>query len=239
MVFHSGFLMAGRLSLGHWSQAICRTSTLCPRTRSTSNFAQPRTRIAARIITVSGLPGSGTTTLCKLLQMQLAGHGWAYVNAGAVFREMAKDLGLTLQELGQRAELDPQIDRDLDLRMLELTASSKDPVILEGRMTGWVAHRAQLPSLKLWVGAPAAVRAGRVASREGISREKALEDMLSREACEARRYLSHHGVDLGDVSVYDEVLDSAREAPEVLVARVFRHPVADFAGPLHSCPSHL
>ena len=56
-----------------------------------------------QIITVSGLPGSGTSTACDTLCEKL---GWAYVNAGRIFRELAEESGLSLAEFGERAEVD-------------------------------------------------------------------------------------------------------------------------------------
>ena len=40
----------------------------------------------AQIITVSGLPGSGTSTACGQLAARL---GWVYVDAGQIFRQLA------------------------------------------------------------------------------------------------------------------------------------------------------
>ena len=47
----------------------------------------------AQIITVSGLPGSGTSTACGQLCTRL---GWAYVDAGQIFRQLARESGLRL-----------------------------------------------------------------------------------------------------------------------------------------------
>ena len=65
---------------------------------------------APQIITVSGLPGSGTSTACDHL---CTGLGWAYVNAGELFRQLAQESGLSLAEFGRQAEVDGRIDRQL------------------------------------------------------------------------------------------------------------------------------
>ena len=87
------------------------------------------------IVTISGLPGSGTSTACALLRDKL---GWSYVNAGQIFRDLAREAGLSLADFGRRAEGDASIDRALDARMVEIaqTARSGQPIILEGRVTG-------------------------------------------------------------------------------------------------------
>ena len=109
----------------------------------------------AQIITVSGLPGSGTSTACGQLCTRLA---WAYVDAGQIFRQLARESGLSLAEFGQRAEADARIDRQLDGRMVA-RAQAEAPIVLEGRLTGWMAHRHDLAAFKVWLAAAAEIRA--------------------------------------------------------------------------------
>lgn len=168
------------------------------------------------ILIVSGLPRSGTSTACALLRERL---GWHYVNAGQIFRDMANEQGLTLAEWGARAEADPRIDRQLDERMVQV-ARDKAPVVLEGRMTGWMALRSGLTALKVWLAASAEARAQRVGGRDGDL--QALEKMLARQASEAQRYREHHGIDIADLSIYDVVIDTVEHAPTCVVERIER-----------------
>ena len=101
-----------------------------------------------RLLTISGLPGSGTSTLCKALA---AATGWTHFDTGQVFRQLAVEAGVTLAEYGQRAEADPAIDRQLDARMIELARQESGGCVLEGRLMGWMAHRNHMPAIKVWV----------------------------------------------------------------------------------------
>lgn len=172
------------------------------------------------IITVSGLPGSGTTSSCKLVVERL---GWAYLNAGQIFRQLADEAGLSLAEFGRRAEGDSRIDRQLDARMVE-SAGQLGRVILEGRLTGWMAHRHGLPALKVWFEAAVEIRSRRIAGRDAVEGTRALWEMEEREGSEARRYREFHDIDLGDRSIYDLVVDtqkySAAEAAEIVLVRL-------------------
>ena len=162
-----------------------------------------------QVITVSGLPGSGTSTLCRELAARLE---WDLLNTGNIFRQMAKQMGISLHELGRRAESNYEIDRELDERM-SASARNSERVILEGRLTGWIALRHELAAYRVWVDAPREVRAGRVAAREGESLDLATSDMRDREHSEATRYKSIYQIDLADLSIYHLVLDSGRHDP--------------------------
>ena len=78
----------------------------------------------AQIITVSGLPGSGTSTACGQLCTRV---GWVYVDAGQIFRQLAKESGLSLAKFGHSAEADGGIDRQLDERMVARARGARPP----------------------------------------------------------------------------------------------------------------
>lgn len=131
------------------------------------------------VITVSGLAGSGTTTLCR----KLAEHyGFKHVYAGLIFRQMAKERGMTLEEFQKYAELHPEIDREVDRRQIE--AAKECNVVIEGRLAGWMVKNADL---KIWLDAPIRVRAERVARREGITVEEAFMKIAEREMQNRKR----------------------------------------------------
>lgn len=163
------------------------------------------------IVTVSGLPGSGTSTASRLLAERT---GWQYVNAGAIFRQMAAETGLSLAEYGKRAEIDDTIDRDLDARIVGLARQAAGGAILEGRLTGWMAHHHDLPALKVWLNADRQTRVERVSGRDGLAPAEALRTMDERERSEHNRYTAFHSIDISDLSIYDLTLDSARCSPE-------------------------
>ncbi|MFB6282325.1 MAG: (d)CMP kinase [Halobacteria archaeon] len=152
-------------------------------------------------VTVSGPPGSGTTTLAKSLSSEF---GYEHVSSGDVFREMADERGYSLGEFNERAEEDPEIDREIDLRQKEI-GESRDDVLLEGRLSGWMVEDADV---KIWLDAPVDTRAARIQEREGGVPEKVVEDVEAREESEAKRYREIHGIDIHDLSVYDLVINT-------------------------------
>ena len=172
---------------------------------------------ASSVITVSGLSGSGTSTVCELVAER---SGFRYINAGAIFRTLAGEDGLSLAEFGQRAEADARVDRRLDDRLAREAAEAKGGVILEGRLTGWMSIRYQQEALKVWLEADIEARAKRVAGREGQSPAEARLAIEQRERSEGIRYAANYGIDIRDLSPYDLVIDSVRLTPAELAQRI-------------------
>lgn len=154
------------------------------------------------LLTISGLPGSGTTTVSRLLSEK---YGLEMVSAGEVFRSLAKEYGMNLAEFGALAESDESIDLKIDERQKEI-ACTRDDILLEGRLAGHMAKKA----IKVWIKASVDVRVGRIITREGGSFEAKLSETIGREASESIRYRTIYGIDINDLSGYDLVIDSGK-----------------------------
>lgn len=154
-------------------------------------------------ITISGLPGSGTTTVARLLSKAL---NIEIISAGEEFREMANEEEMQLEELSKLAETDEKFDRRVDKKQGE-EAMKRENVIVEGRLSGYFVPDADL---KIWLKAPLEVRTRRIANREIIPIEEALSEMKNRESSENMRYKKYYGINLDDLSIYDLVIDSRR-----------------------------
>ena len=160
------------------------------------------------LITVSGPAGSGKSTLAAELAAELSCE---HVSGGDIFRAIADERDLTPLELNRLAEDDDQIDRDLD-RRLRSTARENDDLVLESRLAGWMAG--EYADLRIWLDAPLAVRAERIADREGKAVDTAREETQARAESEALRYEEYYGIDIDDRSIYDLVVNTARWGPD-------------------------
>ena len=120
-------------------------------------------------ITISGTPGRGKSTVGRLLAERL---GLRYVNSGIVFREMAQNYQMSLEEFGKYAETHQEVDQQVDDKQRDIL--SKGDVIVEGRIAGWIAVRNQIPAIKIMIDADVQTRAKRIVKREkgSIKREK-------------------------------------------------------------------
>lgn len=151
------------------------------------------------IITISGLTGSGKTTVAKALAKKFGLH---HISAGEVFREMARERGISLAEFSKLAETHPELDREVDKRQAKMAKAGD--VIVDGRLSGWMVKA----DLKIWLKAPLDVRAKRVAERENKIFELALKETEEREKSELKRYKEIYNIDLNDLSPYDVVLNT-------------------------------
>lgn len=168
-------------------------------------------------ITVSGFPGSGTTTVAKLLEKKT---GFTYVYSGDIFRKMAKKYGMSLEEFGRYCENHKEIDEELDRYQLEIL--QKGNVILEGRISGWIALRNNIVSLKVVLEADIDTRAKRIVKRENGDIKKRKQEIKKREKSEATRYKKYYDIDVSDTSIYDLVIDTSDKTPEEIVEIIFK-----------------
>lgn len=177
------------------------------------------------IVTVGGLPGTGTSTLCGLLEKEL---GLPYVYAGQIFRQQAASRGMTLAELNELSQHDPSVDRALDDRQLELMRQGN--VILEGRLSGWLAHRNRIEAFKIWITCDEDERIRRLVARDGGEMETQRRLTRERVAQEMDRYRRYYGADLDDLGFYDLVVDSTATSPAELLRRVLESLPPDARG---------
>lgn len=166
-------------------------------------------------ITISGLPGSGTSTIANLLQKKL---GFKHVNTGEIFRELAINHKMSLQEFEEYCESNPQIDRKIDKKQEEILR--KGNIILEGRLAGWIAHLKKIDAFKIWLDCEENERIKRIINREGGNFFEKKGEVKNRERSEKRRYLKFYGIDLDDKSIYDFVIDTTNLKPEEIVKKI-------------------
>lgn len=164
------------------------------------------------IITISGTPGSGKSTVGILLKNRL---NMNYVYSGQIFREIAKNYKMSLEEFGRFCENNEEIDKELDDKQLEIL--KKGNVILEGRLAGWIAYQNNIPALKITIDADIIIRVKRIIEREDGDYNKRKNEIIRREKSEQKRFRKYYDIDITDDSIYDLVIDSAYKTPDEIV----------------------
>ncbi|MFW5852796.1 MAG: cytidylate kinase family protein [Nanoarchaeota archaeon] len=177
------------------------------------------------IITISGVPSSGKSTIAKRLSASL---GWPRYSVGDIMKEMAgsKHINQFYKEL----EDNPSLERKIDLRQKEW-GEADDDFIIEGRTSFYF-----MPSEKSFNVffnlnfEEAARRAYNRSEHEDKGKryeslDAALHDVYERMKIENERYKSLYGFDHLDMKNYDYIVDASLSPDKVydaLYARVLK-----------------
>ena len=154
------------------------------------------------IVTVSGPHGTGKSTYAAQLAKGLR---LRHVSAGLLFRRIAKERGVTLEEFGRIALEDPSIDRLVDEETMK--EADKGEVVLDGQLAGWVLK--ERADLRIYLTAPDDVRLERIAKRDHLELEAAKRETSLRESVQSERYKRHYGLKVEERSIYHLVLDTS------------------------------
>ena len=150
-------------------------------------------------IAISGRSGCGKTTVSRLLARRL---GVEMINY--TFRSVAREDGISFEEVCRKAEENDDMDRRVDRTQVEM-ARKAPGAVLGSRLAIWMLRDADL---KVYLKGSPEVRAGRILEREGGSLEKKMADTAARDARDHARYRALYGIDNDDTSVADLVINT-------------------------------
>lgn len=155
------------------------------------------------IVAIGGPHGSGKSSVAKKLAETLDMN---YISAGSVFRKMAVERGLTLEEFSEVVVNEPEIDREIDRRTLEL--GKKDNSIIDAQLAAHFTPKDI--AIKISITASPEVRWKRIAKRDKLSLDEAKTETMTRESTERNRFNSLYEIDVLDQSAYDIIINTDR-----------------------------
>lgn len=153
------------------------------------------------MVTVGGPHGTGKSTYARAIAEAFR---LRYVSAGQLFRDLAKERGVSLEAFSQMAAEDAAIDKVIDERTS--AEGEKGNVVIDAQLGAWMVK--QLGAVKVLIVASDDVRFRRIAARDGISVAEARKLTLAREAIQRERYKKYYGIDVTDQSIYDVKIDT-------------------------------
>ena len=168
------------------------------------------------IITITGKPCSGKSTIAKLLVEQ---HGFKRIGVGDIFKEEAKKRGMNAEEFNAFCMKDPSFDYIIDQQTVELGKKYENKtVVFDSRMAWHFVPK----SFKVFVDLDEDEMARRLVNSDREGKEKystideAKQTLKNRQQLEIDRYKKIYNQDLSDMKNFDLVLDSSNMTPQQL-----------------------
>lgn len=168
-----------------------------------------------KIITIAGKPGSGKSTISRMLAEEL---GYKHFSSGDLFRAIAKEKGVSVDEINVIAETDTSIDEEVDQKLRDLRDESE--LIIDSRMAWhWIPE-----SLKVYLDLDLNIAADRIITNNSQERfaneqvaknaEEYAQQLERRLQSEAKRYMTLYNVNPYDTAHYDLVIDTFKHNPD-------------------------
>ena len=163
------------------------------------------------LIIISGMPGSGKSTVAKYASKYL---GLDYISAGTIFRNLSVKKGYDKKgdkfiEWNRYVKDNPVIDKEIDKEILK--RAKKGNVVVDSWLGGHLIKKADL-KIFLKIDMKSAVQ--RISLRE----EACLEDVKSqtndRLKLSKERWKKLYGVDVDDLRPFDFVFDTTKFSQE-------------------------
>lgn len=175
------------------------------------------------IITLGGLPGSGKSTVKRLLAEKL---GYQMFSTGDFVRDMAAERNMTLEEFNELVIHDKTIDELIDARLKEIEATG-DNYIIDSHL----AYHFVPSGFSVFLSIDPKIAAHRILSdAQSPTRKKSGDIMHTYEEALERtkrrvqnhlvRYLKHYGINPYKEKQYHCVIETASRTPEEVAAHI-------------------
>ncbi|MCK4381159.1 MAG: AAA family ATPase [Candidatus Lokiarchaeota archaeon] len=169
------------------------------------------------ILSISGLHGTGKSTIGKLIADKL---GIQYYSTGQAFRDLAQEMNMTLEEYSKYVEENPEIDKDLDNKIIGI--AKKGNIIIDSQLSGYILK--SVADFKVLLICPLEVRIKRMTERDNTTYEQKLKETKLREKSELERFKHLYNIDLSDQKeiqhIYDLILNTENLTVEKIVEKI-------------------
>lgn len=174
------------------------------------------------IITLSGYPGSGKSSVARLVAQRL---GMKRSSMGDLRRQLAQERGMTIDEWNALGETSDETDVPVDERQRTL-GKQEDNFIIDGRISWYfIPH-----SFKVFLDVDPVEGARRIFAhaKEGArmsektyaSADEVRKQAMERSASDNVRYGKYYGIRWDDKSRFDLVIDTTSASPEDIAERI-------------------
>lgn len=177
----------------------------------------------SRIITIAGALGSGKSSTANRVATEL---GYRRFSSGDLFRAIAAERGISVEQVNRQAEVEQEIDHAVDQRLRDMASESE--LVIDSRMAfHWMPE-----SFKVYLALDPKAAAERIHSHiktegrvgeTGETVEEVYASIVRRRESEQKRYMSLYAIDVLDTSSFDLVIDTATKNLDGVATEVLEH----------------
>ena len=173
-----------------------------------------------KIITITGATGSGVSTVTQKLAESME---YRRFSAGGLFRNIARNRGMTVEELNEYAKRNNVIDRDIDTLIRQLGEGSE--IVLDARLGYYWIH----DSFRVYLDVDPDIAAQRIYAdicegkryEEGATTvDQTIISLVRQIESAHERYFRDYGVDITNKNPFDLVIETDDKTPEEVVLLV-------------------
>ena len=171
------------------------------------------------IITISGFPGSGKSTVAQMVADKL---GYRHVGVGDIMRDMAQQRGMTILQISKLAESDKTVDLELDTRQKQLAKESK--LVVDSRLGFHFIPKSYKVFLdvSLEEAGKRIYNAKRHSEKENLTLEDTITNTKLRRASEILRYKKYYKLEPFKPENFDLVLDTTKLMPAQVAEKIIK-----------------
>ena len=171
------------------------------------------------IVAISGLPGSGKSTVGRMLAKKL---GYSFYSIGDLRGKWAVERGMTINELNKLGEHEEWTDKKADDYQRGL-GKKEDKLVIDGRLSFHFIPN----SFKVFLTVDMATGAERIsrderADEENGSLSELQASLEKRVKSDDNRYKRLYGLDFMDKRNYDLVIDTTSLRPPEVVEKIIK-----------------
>ncbi len=156
------------------------------------------------IITISGKPGCGKSTIAKILSKEL---NYKLISSGDKFREIARENDLNIVDfVSEYLPKHPEVDIEIDQYFIDY-AKNNNNLIIPTRIIGHLLDLNKINNFKVYLYADFDVRVLRISNRENdININNIKKDLEKREVSECNNFIRLYNIDINDLTMYNLVI---------------------------------
>ena len=173
------------------------------------------------IITISGTPGSGKTTIAQNLADRL---NYKHYSVGGIRGQIASNHGLTIDKLNKIGEREAWTDKEADELTIKM-GKEGDNFVIDGRLAyHFIPH-----SYKIFLKVDEQEAAKRIFKNQRKDEEKkqtieqVLQMIKKRHQSDHIRYQKYYGLNFEDEINYDFILDTTNFSISQVTEKILQH----------------